>query len=39
MRMEPDEVTEVVKPAGLLPDRIADLSPYHYGVALERRRE
>jgi hypothetical protein len=39
MRIEPDEVTEVVKSAGLLPDRIADLSPYHYGVALERRRE
>jgi len=39
IRMEPDEVTEVVKPAGLLPDRIVDLSPYHYGVVLERRRE
>jgi hypothetical protein len=32
-------VAEIVKPAGLLLNRIIELPPYHYGVVLERRRE
>jgi ubiquinone/menaquinone biosynthesis C-methylase UbiE len=39
MRMEADEVTAIVKSAGLLLNRSIELPPYHYGVVLERRRE
>jgi ubiquinone/menaquinone biosynthesis C-methylase UbiE len=39
MRMEADDVTAIVKSAGLLLNRSIELPPYHYGVVLERRRE
>jgi len=39
MRMEADEVAAIVKPAGLLVNRIIELPPYHYGVVLQRRSE
>ena len=39
IRIEAEDVAEIVKPAGLLLNRIIELPPYHYGVVLERRRE
>jgi len=36
LRMEAEDVTAIVKPAGLLPIRIVELPPYHYGVILEQ---
>jgi ubiquinone/menaquinone biosynthesis C-methylase UbiE len=39
MRMEVEEVTKLVEPAGLLPNRTVELPPYHYGVILERRNK
>ena len=39
MRIEADDVTAIVKPAGLLVYRTVELPPYHYGVVLRRRSE
>ncbi len=36
MRMEAGEVTVILKPAGLLPNRTVELPPYHYGVVFQR---
>jgi ubiquinone/menaquinone biosynthesis C-methylase UbiE len=36
MRMESDEVTAVVEPAGMLLNRTVELPPYHYGVVFQR---
>jgi SAM-dependent methyltransferase len=39
MRMEANDVTAIVEPAGLLLNRAVELPPYHYGVVLRRRNE
>ena len=39
MRIEAEEVTAIVKPAGLLLNRTIELPPYHYGVVFERGGE
>jgi ubiquinone/menaquinone biosynthesis C-methylase UbiE len=39
MRTEAEDVAAIVAPAGLLPNRTVELSPYHYGVILQRRSE
>jgi SAM-dependent methyltransferase len=39
MRIEPNDVAAIVEPAGLLVNRIVDLSPYHYGAVLQRGGE
>jgi SAM-dependent methyltransferase len=39
MRIEANDVTAVVEPAGLLLNRAVELPPYHYGVVLRRRSE
>jgi ubiquinone/menaquinone biosynthesis C-methylase UbiE len=35
MRIEADEVTAILKPAGLLLNRTVELPPYHYGVVFK----
>ncbi len=39
MRMEANDVTAIVEPAGLLLNRTVELPPYHYGVVFRRRSE
>jgi ubiquinone/menaquinone biosynthesis C-methylase UbiE len=39
MRMEAEDVAAIAAPAGLLLTRTVELSPYHYGVILQRRSE
>jgi ubiquinone/menaquinone biosynthesis C-methylase UbiE len=39
MRIEAEDVTAIVEPAGLLVSRTVELPPYHYGVVLQRRSE
>jgi ubiquinone/menaquinone biosynthesis C-methylase UbiE len=39
MRMEPNDVAAIIKPAGLLLSRIVELPPYHYGAVFQKRRE
>jgi ubiquinone/menaquinone biosynthesis C-methylase UbiE len=36
MRMEPEEVSATVEPAGLVLNRTVELPPYHYGVVFEK---
>jgi predicted methyltransferase len=36
MRMTPNDVTAVVKPAGLRLARVVELPPYHYGAIFEK---
>jgi SAM-dependent methyltransferase len=36
LRMRPDDVTQVVTPAGLRPVEVTDLPPYHYAAIFER---
>ena len=36
MRMEPSDVAEAVKPAGLTPTDVIELPPYHYGTIFIR---
>jgi len=38
MRMEPNDVAAIIKPAGLFLNRVVDLPPYHYGVVFKMRR-
>jgi ubiquinone/menaquinone biosynthesis C-methylase UbiE len=38
MRMEPNHVAAIIKPAGLFLNRMVDLPPYHYGVVFKKRR-
>jgi SAM-dependent methyltransferase len=38
MRMEPNDVAAIIKPAGLFLNRMVDLPPYHYGVVFKKRR-
>src|SRR5215831_16364845 len=38
MRMEPNDVAAIIKPAGLFLNRMVDLPPYHYGVVFKMRR-
>jgi ubiquinone/menaquinone biosynthesis C-methylase UbiE len=38
MRIEADEVTAILKPAGLLLHRTVELPPYHYGVVFKGGR-
>jgi SAM-dependent methyltransferase len=37
MRIEPDDVTAIVKPAGMVLRRTVELPPFHYGVVFRRR--
>jgi SAM-dependent methyltransferase len=39
MRIEANDVTAIVEPAGLLLNRTVELPPYHYGVVFRRRTE
>jgi ubiquinone/menaquinone biosynthesis C-methylase UbiE len=39
MRIEANDVTAIVEPAGLVLNRAVELPPYHYGVVLRRRNE
>ncbi len=36
LRLSPEATAEVVRPAGLEPDRLTPLPPYHYGLALRK---
>jgi ubiquinone/menaquinone biosynthesis C-methylase UbiE len=36
MRIEPEEVTTTVEPAGLLLNRTVELPPYHYGAVFQK---
>jgi len=36
MRIEANDVAAIVQPAGLLPNRIVELPPYHYGVVFQK---
>jgi len=38
MRMDPNDVAAIIKPAGLFLNRVVDLPPYHYGVVFRKRR-
>ena len=38
MRIEADEATGTVEPAGLLLNRTVELPPYHYGAVFQKRR-
>jgi ubiquinone/menaquinone biosynthesis C-methylase UbiE len=38
MRMEPNDVAAIIKPAGLFLNRMVGLPPYHYGVVFKKRR-
>lgn len=37
LRMSPDDVSNVVTPAGFILDGIAELEPYHYGAIFRRK--
>jgi hypothetical protein len=39
MRMEPNDLAAIAKPAGLLLNRTVELPPYHYGVVFQRGGE
>jgi ubiquinone/menaquinone biosynthesis C-methylase UbiE len=38
MRMEPNDVAAIIKPAGLFLNRMVGLPPYHYCVVFKKRR-
>jgi len=38
MRMEPNDVAAIIKPAGLFLNRMVELPPYHYHVVFKKRR-
>ena len=39
LRMQPEDVLQVVEPAGFMLERIIDVGPYHYGAVFIKSRE
>ena len=36
LRLEPEEIREVVEPTGLQQDKLVDVGPYHYGIVFRK---